>query len=164
MKNQPKIKLNLTNKDKTVEIIAILVLLLIWLLPLMVYEELPNEIAIHFNAQGIPDNYGHKSTLFILPVVSSLLFILLTVLNKYPHTFNYPTVITEENAERQYMLSTRFMRFLKLAILIVFLVIVYKTIEMDPEGLGVFFMPFVLLITFVPIIIYLVKVMEKNKS
>ncbi|NME72704.1 DUF1648 domain-containing protein [Flammeovirga aprica] len=162
MKKQPKIKLTLSLKDKTIELVCIAILLITWLIPLIVYNDLPDEIAIHFNSKGIPDNYGHKSTLFGLPIFATFLFILLTILNKYPHTFNYPTEITEDNAFKQYTLSTRFMRFVKLSILIVFLVIVYKSVELNPEGLGTFFLPFVLLITFMPIIIYFLVLRKNN--
>ncbi|MBD0400750.1 DUF1648 domain-containing protein [Flammeovirga sp. EKP202] len=164
MKKQPKIKISLSLKDKTIELVCIAILLITWILPLAVYNDLPEEIAIHFNAEGIPDSYGPKSSLFGLPIFSLLLFLLLTILNKYPHTFNYPVEITEENAFNQYTLSTRFIRFLKLSILIVFLIIVYKSISLNPEGLGNFFLPFVLIITFAPIIIYLVKVMRSQKD
>ncbi|WP_044212031.1 DUF1648 domain-containing protein [Flammeovirga sp. OC4] len=164
MKSQPKIKLPLSLKDITIELVCIVILIITWILPLVVYNDLPEEIAIHFNAKGIPDSYGPKSSLFSLPIFSLLLFLLLTILNKYPHTFNYPVEITEENALKQYTLSTRFIRFLKLSILIVFLFIVYKSISLNPEGLGNFFLPFVFIITFVPVFVYLIKVMRSQKD
>lgn len=41
------------------------------------WNELPEQVAMHFNAQGAPDRFGAKSELFILPVISGLLILLM---------------------------------------------------------------------------------------
>jgi hypothetical protein len=43
--------------------------------------------------------------LLTLPIVSICLAVLLTVLSRYPHIYNYPWSITAENAPRQYYLA-----------------------------------------------------------
>jgi hypothetical protein len=44
----------------------------------------------------------------------------LTVLSKYPHTFNYPYKITNENATWQYVNARLFMNCLKMLIVVLF--------------------------------------------
>ena len=56
----------------------------------------------------------------MLPIISTLLFIGLTTLNKYPYMFNYPSQITKENSVHQYTNATRMMRVLKLVIVLLF--------------------------------------------
>ena len=62
------------------------------------YFELPEIIPTHYNEAGEADSYGDKLNILALPIISTLLFIGLTILNKRPHLFNYPSEITKENA------------------------------------------------------------------
>lgn len=41
------------------------------------WNDLPDQVAMHFNAKGEPDRLGTKSELFILPVISGLLILLM---------------------------------------------------------------------------------------
>ncbi len=96
MTNKPKIRPNLSTTDKAMELIGWIVVLGIWILPLYYYSGLPESIPIHYNGAGEVDSLGGKASIFILPIISTILFIALTILNKYPHVFNYPVQITEE--------------------------------------------------------------------
>lgn len=85
-------------------------------MPAYWYGQLPDTIPIHFGFGGEPDSYGHKATLWILPVVAAVCYSGLTVLARYPHTFNFPARITEVNAERQYANAVRMIRVLNVLI------------------------------------------------
>ena len=166
MKDRPKLKPNLAPTDKIIEGIGWLAILGIWTLTLSHYTELPEIIPIHFNGAGEADRFGGKENILILPIVSTLLFIGMTVLNKYPHVFNYPTSITKENALSQYTNATRMIRFLKLIIVLIFGLIVFETIETangNSDGLGVWFLPLILGLIFVPIGYYLIKTTRTKK-
>ena len=78
--------------------------------------------------------------------------------NKYPHVFNYQSEITDENALHQYTNATRLIRFLKLTIVIIFGLIVFRTIQNvsgNADGLGTWFLPLTLGMIFIPIIYFL---------
>ena len=140
MENRPRITLHLTQFDKWLERASKIVLCAMWLLVLFIFSTLPSIVPIHYNALGKVDNYGSKITLFILPVVATLIYFGLTKLNKYPHVFNYMTTITNENAEHQYTLATRMLRILKLAILILISLLVvlsYLVAKGYINGLGI---------------------------
>lgn len=47
-----------------------LLILLVWLS--LVYPRLPDSLALHFDAQGMPDRFGPRSRVFTLPVVALL--------------------------------------------------------------------------------------------
>ncbi len=164
MTNKPKIRPNLSATDKTIELIGWIVVLGIWILPLYYYSGLPESIPIHYNGAGEVDSFGGRASIFILPTISTILFIALTILNKYPHVFNYPVPITEENALSQYTKATRMLRFLKLVIVLILGLILYRTIQNvngNANGLGAWILPLIIALIFVPIAYYLIKSMRK---
>lgn len=165
MQKRPILKLRLTRLDITCEAVGYLLLLLIWLLTLYHYQSLPDVIPVHFDAFGNADGFGKKITLFSLPIVASVLFTGMTILNKFPHHFNYPLTITEDNALRQYTFATRLIRFLKISILTVFGCILAMTIiqaKWQSAGLGIWFLPLLLVLIFLPLFYYLLKALKEK--
>ncbi len=128
-KNRPKIQLEMQPIDNMLEAGAAIFLLCLIILPAYHFGDLPDRIPTHFNAKGVPDSFGDKGTIWILPIVGFIFFAIFTALCRFPHTFNYPVKITAENAERQYSMGVRLMRILKTIILLMFLMICYGTIQ-----------------------------------
>lgn len=143
-----------------VEVCALLMLLLLWGLTWYYYPSLPETIPTHFNAKGDADGFGRKATILMLPAVATVLFAGMTILNRYPHVFNYPVKITEANALQQYSIATGMIRWLKLVIMLVFTLIVIRThaAASDGSGIGRWFLPVTLLLIFVPVIFSLVRI------
>jgi uncharacterized membrane protein len=165
MNKRPRIKLQLNQTDKILEIVGWISVVGIWALPLINYFDLPEIIPIHFNGAGKADGFGNKTHIFVLPIISTLLFIGLTILNKRPHIFNYPSQITKENAVHQYTNATRMMRVLKLVIVLLFGLIIFKTIENvngNADGLGTWFLPFTIGL-FISLTIYFLIISMKDK-
>lgn len=160
MKERPRIKIELTVVDKIIEVISCVLLIAIWILTITNCRNLPETIPIHFDSKGVADGFGNKSMLFHLPIVASVIFIGLTILNKFPHTFNYLQEITIENAFKQYRNATRMMRVLKLIIVLIFGLISYQVIKHATgqiEGIGSWFLPFVMISIFVTTFYFLIK-------
>lgn len=134
MEKRPKIKLELNFADKTVEAISWLALALLWFFVLFNYSSLPKTIANHFNFVGEIDDYGNKEEIFTLPLISTFISVVMTIFNKYPHIFNYPTAITTENALAQYTNATRMFRILKLAVVFIFTIITSFTLKAAHQG------------------------------
>lgn len=166
MEARPRIKLSLSKVDKAIELTGKLIFLLMWGLTIYAFSKLPAIIPIHFSGSGKVDNFGSKSFLFILPILATVIYFGLSQLNKFPHIFNYMTTITEENAVRQYTIATRMLRYLKLAILVIFSIVIlftYLTAIGIKDGLGVWFLPLVFVLIFLPTIIFLGKSLKKEK-
>ncbi len=160
MEGRPKIKLELTTTDKLFEIIGWLSVIAIWFLTLTNYTNLPGIIPKHYNGSGQADGFGSKATILILPTIATVLFVGLTMLNKYPHIFNYPISITKDNALRQYTNATRMIRYLKLVFVIIFGLIAFQTIQDvngKTVGLGIWFLPLTLGLTFIPLTCFVIK-------
>lgn len=157
---RPKLKLTLTTFDIALELLGWLALIALWGLTLVHFSDLPNTIPTHYNAAGKIDAYGSKNTIFILPIIGSVLFAGLTVLNRFPHIFNYPTEITPDNALRQYTNATRMIRVLKFVLVFIFVLIQLKTMQSaigNTNGLGIWFLPATLLLIFIPLAYFVVK-------
>ncbi len=129
MENRPKISVPLTRLDWLLEALALLSILVLIFLPIYYYDVLPDKIPRHYNLQGQPDAYGGKSNLWVLALVGALLYLLLTVINRFPQAFNYPQNITPENARIQYAKAARLVRWLKVIIGIGFAFMTFRTIQ-----------------------------------
>jgi len=157
---RPKIRIELTTADKAVEILGWFALLTIWIFTIASYSNLPDTIPIHYNGAGKADGFGSKINILILPFIATILFVGMTIANKFPHVFNYPTKITEENALRQYTNATRMMRYLKLVLVVLFSLIAFKTIQNtwgQSAGLGVWFLPLTMGLIFIPLTCFIIK-------
>jgi uncharacterized membrane protein len=167
MKNQPKFKPEPTNFDLRLEWAGYLLLLMSWIFATWVYAESPKQIATHFNAKGQPDDFGNKITVLLLPLFSTFTFVGMTLINQYPHTFNYPAKITAENMEQHYRAAMRLIRWLKISIVLVFLLIAYamylSSRQNEASGIVEWILPIILLITFLPLIFYFLNLPKKSK-
>ncbi|PZP42898.1 MAG: hypothetical protein DI598_16400 [Pseudopedobacter saltans] len=160
---RPKVNLQLSTIDKTFEIVGWMAFLCIWILIIVNYHRLPNSIPIHYNGKGEVDGFGGKTSIIILPTIASFLFVGMTYLNKFPHLFNYPTNITDDNAPIQYTYATRLIRYLKTIIVIIFGWSTLQTIRGaigSTNSLGVWLFPMMSGLIFIPIVYFVVKSMN----
>ena len=137
----PKLKIEPIKLWSYINYTCIFIILFSLVYTYLSYSELPDQIPIHYNAKGEVNSYGDKSIIWLLPISSILNYILLTVLSRYPHTFNYTVKITEKNAESQYAIAIEMMVLLKLSIVLFFGYLTYVTIQIaigSREGIGLF--------------------------
>ena len=120
--DRPILKIIPSRTDILLERLSILGLAFVWIFTIIQYLKFPNIIPIHFNAKGFANNYGDKTIIFLVPTIISVIFIGITILNKFPHIFNYIKKITAENALTEYTKATKLLRVIKL-IIVVFTVI-----------------------------------------
>ena len=77
---------------------------------------LPEQITVHFDLAGKSDGQGPKSTLLFLIAIAIFDYVLMTVIARFPQTFNYLHPITEKNAASQYLLARKFLSVMKLEV------------------------------------------------
>ena len=156
METTPSIKTTLLTLDKTVEMVSKIILVVMWGLTIYTMIKFPATIPIHFNSNGQVDNYGNKATILILPILPTIMYLGLTMLNRYPQVYNYMTKINEDNSEYQYTIVIRMLRFINLVILLIFswiILLIYLTTIGVTSGLGFWFLPVTLVLLSIPIII-----------
>ncbi|MCB0462627.1 MAG: DUF1648 domain-containing protein [Flavobacteriaceae bacterium] len=167
MKNErPRIKVPFEAVDIIIEIASISLLILMWCYCIFNYTELPDTIATHFNAAGVPDDYGSKQTIWMIPIIATAMYIGLFILNKYPHIHNYMINITEENALKNYRFSTRVLRIVNFLCVLLLTYVSYAIIESafgKRFELGSWFVPLVIGFSIVLPIILLVYMKKLNK-
>ena len=158
MPNIEKIDINPSKLDKFLDIFGYILLILYWMMVIIAFQKLPEEIPVHYNGAGEVDALGPKNSIFMLPAIATLQVLLMSALIKNPENLNFSN---KENIEQQIINTTKTIRFLKVGILIVFIFIDYKTIiislEGKNEGLGIWFLPFFLALIFIPVIINIYK-------
>ena len=125
---RPVISLGLSPVLLAVELAGAIAILVSILPIVQFWGVLPDRIPIHFGLGGQPDALGDKVMIWMLPAVAAIIFVVLTAVSRYPHTFNYPVRITHENARRQYLLARSLLVWLKAEICWLFAFIVRQQI------------------------------------
>lgn len=162
---QPKIKPEKTKNDFVLETAAVVILIAIWGMAAYALTVLPETFPVHFDLSGRPDGYGGKGSLLILPATALFLYAGMTILNRYPHVFNYPVKLTAENALRQYTNATRAIRVLKLIVMLVFFLIAYFQVQSAltfSSGIGIWLLPLILLLVYLPLGYFIIKAFRKK--
>ncbi|GAO44151.1 DUF1648 domain-containing protein [Flavihumibacter petaseus] len=81
---------------------TVVALLIVWILPLVAWQQLPEIIPTHFNGSGEIDGRGGKATIFILPVIGTGTIALLYAVRKFPALRKRPFTLTPGLAEKMY--------------------------------------------------------------
>jgi len=74
---------------------------------------LPERIPIHFDAAGNPTGWGPPSSLILLPVVATGLYLLLTVISLLPTRIKSAVKLTAESRERIQALTSQMLAWIK---------------------------------------------------
>lgn len=154
---RPIITIPPTAMNKIFDFIGLVGIVIMFVVIIQSFSALPNTIPVHFNIAGEPDGWGSKYTFWVFPILGLIMYIILTIVNKFPHTYNYVWPINEQNAAQQYRLATQLMSFLKIEIITLFTYLEWQGIRIGlgiASGLGIVFAPAFLLILLGTISLY----------
>ena len=129
-----------------------------WLYVLISYEHLPYIIPTHFNAAGQADAYGVKSAILMLPVISSVVFIVVTLVSFLPRMLSLKETLSLFEAGRKYGGIILLLASTKLIMAAAFGYLAFRTIQQakgDPAGLGGWFLPVFIALILFPVIIFM---------
>ncbi len=135
---RPRINIPYEQVDIVVELLNIALLLIIWGYAIKEYLALPDEIPVHFNVKGEADAMGSKTMIWILPLIATFIFGMMVIINRFPHIHNYMVNITDENAFKNYRLSTRILRFVNLYCMLIFAVLIFDIVGLAKGDNAVF--------------------------
>jgi uncharacterized membrane protein len=124
----------LTALDKALEFFGALSLLVAVAAPLFYYSQIPDIIPIHFNFAGMPDDYGAKIHIVIVPWIGVVMYTGLFLVKRYSSRMNYPVPVTDDNREILLTLTLQMMRWIRFIIAVLFLYLVTSMVQI---GLGV---------------------------
>jgi uncharacterized membrane protein len=117
---------------KNLEAISLAALvLLVWITYRALYgpDPLPARIPIHFDFAGNPNGWGSPSSLPLFPVVALAVYLLITLVARFPSTFNYPVRVTAEYRPRLQELALDMIAWLKAELICLFTWIQWAIVE-----------------------------------
>lgn len=164
---RPRIKIKNTFLDYLLEIVSLACLMGIIILFLLYWIKFPNIIPIHYNISGEADSFGSKWILLILPIAGIFTYFGMTFLNKYPHIFNFPVEVTDQNVFQLYKIGKRTILSLKTVISLMLLYICFAqvlTFVFQRTGMlsVVIILFFVVVVILIPIFAAIAMAKTKN--
>ena len=123
------------------------------------YWEIGDEIPIHFNASGEPDDYGSKSTLWILLAIEIGVFLMIDYFSKRPEIANTLVKITDKNKAKQYDLITALLHQTNLLCALLFLIIIHQIFNPITPN---YFIHVIIGLMFFVIIVYIVRSLQNK--
>jgi uncharacterized membrane protein len=147
---RPKLKIPKSKIEILFDLLGIIVFLGSTIYVAQHWMALPDIIPTHFGADGKPDDWGSKNTIWILSAIGMLTWIGMSILERFPHIYNYMN-LTPENIENQYKTGRLLVNSLKNGMIFLFSFIQWKVIQViegSAVGLGRWFVPITLIITF----------------
>ena len=126
--------------ERALETVALLFAFLPFAYLLAVWSDLPATVPTHFAASGVPDGWGPRKALWLLPGIGLVSYFGLSALALIPHRLNFVVAITAENAERQYLIARQLLLGIKLSISILFGVVLWGSVQVAQgraAGLGI---------------------------
>lgn len=162
MKKQPVIKISKPGFTKILDIVTILIFLAAIIYLVVQFPGLPDRVPGHYDAAGNVDRWGSKMELLVLPLVGIGLWILMTVLEKRPHLFNYLN-LREDNVEAQYRNGVLMMNLLKNECILLFSILIVQGVTISAgvmEGMAGWILPLLLFVIFGTLIIFMIKMLR----
>lgn len=151
--------------DNYLDIISIALIIFLFIITVMEWNNAPDIIPVHYNFHGEVDRMGSKNEIFFTLPVVVILYIGFFILAKYPQIYNYIVKITDENREVQYNMAATLIRILNIEIVAMFTYVQLKEVNLIFYERGVLpwiFVPVSLVILIGTIGIYIYKSL-KNK-
>lgn len=92
-------------------------------------HRLPDRVPTHFDGGGHPNAWGPPTGMILLPVVAGVLFVLMTLVARFPGAFHYPVRVTRLNTERLQAITLDMIAWLKVENSCLFLVLQWAFIQ-----------------------------------
>lgn len=156
-----------TRTDIIVEYVSLLMLIAIWGLVIKNYASLPEFIPIHYNMAGKVDRFGDRNTIFALPILTTILYIGLTLLHLFPKQLKYQASMTIAKKQLLLITAMRMIRYLKLIVVLLFGYNLHETIQYSnrlTNGLGVWFLPLTIIVMCLPTIYFIFMAMKLSSK
>lgn len=157
---RPKLNIPITLGERIWNIVGYASYLSSVFLLIYVWDRLPDQVPAHFNALGEVDRWGSKWMLSLLPLIGLILFIMMRLLEKYPHVHNYPERLNHSNASAFYLNSRKLINQIKNISLLFFAILLFESIAIAmgwSGGLGKWFLPLMIFGLGAPIVVALLR-------
>lgn len=129
-------------------------------------DQLPERIPIQFDATGQAIGWGSPAMLLLLPAITLIIYLLFTVVTRFPGAFNYPVKITALNRQRMQNLAVDMMAWLKVEIVCLLTWMQWVTVEVarNPGRHLPSMTPAVLVAVFATVSVYIVMMFRAGRE
>lgn len=103
------------------DVLNLLIALLLWIYTFRMYKKLPEKIPTHFDFEGKPDHFGSKKYALLLPILSSIFYVVFFFITQSPENGNFPIELTKANYEIQYFIMILVLKWLLFLVSLMFL-------------------------------------------
>lgn len=110
---RPKLHIPRTRTEIALEVVGVAAMAGLVVFALRAWPTLPASVPVHFGVSGRADAWGGRDSLLALLGLSFAFYAGLSVLERFPHRYNYPVPVTAENAPRLYLLGRQLILTLK---------------------------------------------------
>jgi hypothetical protein len=158
--NRPDIRPEWSIAEKILQIVCPLFILAGFVLLTAEWGKLPSRVPVHFGFFGAADTYGVKNQLLFLPIVSTGIYFMITVFERFPKLYNFPFEITGKNAPYVYQLARELFVCIKTALSAVLTYTLYcqiQTAKGKIQGLGSWFVVVLIAVLFFISVFYLIR-------
>lgn len=120
--------------NRILNILCLIVLIGITIYLIIRWNSMPKLIPTHYDFAGNVDSYGSKGSVLMMPIMSWVLYILITVIEMFPALWNTGVKVTEENKFRVYAILRLMLDIIKFIIVVSFAYITICSVEFMPLG------------------------------
>jgi uncharacterized membrane protein len=129
-------------------------------------DRLPERIPVRFDAMGHPTGWGSPAMLLLLPAITFIVYLLFTVVTRFPGAFNYPVKVTGVNRQKMQSLALDMMSWLKIEIVMLLTWMQWVTVEMgrNPGQQIPSMTPIALVAVFATVSLYIVSMYRAGRE
>lgn len=120
--------------NRILNILCLIVLIGITIYLIIRWNAMPKLIPTHYDFAGNVDSYGSKGSVLMMPIMSWVLYILITVLEMFPALWNTGVKVTEENKFRVYAILRLMLDIIKFIMVVSFAYTTICSVEFMPLG------------------------------
>lgn len=120
--------------NRILNILCLIVLIGITIYLIIRWNAMPKLIPSHYDFAGNVDSYGSKGSVLMMPIMSWVLYILITVLEMFPALWNTGVKVTEENKFRVYAILRLMLDIIKFIMVVSFAYTTICSVEFMPLG------------------------------
>lgn len=153
-------------RDWILEVVSAVALAGLFAVVLFYWGDLPDRVPRHFGPSGVPDAWGARGELWILPFTGLGLYALLTAASRYQGLINMPVNVDRDSPEVRQVLS-EFCITLKAVLSVKLLYMVWMHVHTAlgrANGLGSRFLPISLTVIAVPMVWYYLRLRRYAKQ
>jgi uncharacterized membrane protein len=156
-----------TRSTIILEVISILSLLTFFIFTYFTWPSVPQRIPDHFGWSGTPNSWGSKGMLPTMLYVTIIIFILLSIISRFPRLINFPIPNNEDNSKSHLQLRFSLILWIK-AELVLFTTYIgiqgMRVALSQSEGLGSYLIITLLAVLFSTSAIFIYQAYKLNSA